>query len=161
MVRKNAEKKRKRKDDGIPDSDQLEILREENETGFIIRFLDSIAGDPLTWWIVNLKKRLLVSQEHRARTMTNRVQVFKPPQASISEIFLAGIRSQNSMSFLFGGFAASALDSLMVAARDGDSEDTKYIDFLGTRVHKPPVSWETKIRSWGSVILGNFDANHH
>lgn len=63
VVRKNAEKKRKRKGDGIPEKDQLDLLKEENETGFILRFVDSIAGDPLTWWVVNLKKRLLVSKD--------------------------------------------------------------------------------------------------
>lgn len=149
VVRKNAENERKRKDDEVPESDQLEILKEENETGLILRFVDSIAGDPLTWWVFNLKKRLLVSQKRRFRCLADCSQVFKPPRSSILEMFSAGISSPNAMSFLFGGFAASALDSLILAARDGDSDDTKYIDFLESRAHVPPISWGAKFRAWG------------
>lgn len=63
VVRKDAEKKRKRKSRELPESTQLKIVENENETGFVLKYVDNLAGDLLTWWICNLKKRLLVSRK--------------------------------------------------------------------------------------------------
>lgn len=147
VVRKNAEeKKKKRRGDEISESFQLKIVEEENETGFLLKFFDNLAGDLLTWWIRSLKKRLLVSGEGRvSSTTTNRLQVFKQAHPTILATVKAGLCPSTAISFLFGGFSACTIETLIRA----DIEVSEYIDFLETRPQRSPESWEAKIKTWG------------
>lgn len=67
------------------------------------------------------------------------------------EIIKGGLRSSNFMSFLFGGFGASSIDSLLATMRDTSSDDTKYVDFLEMRTRDSPPSWQERLEAWRQV----------
>lgn len=61
IVRKDAAKNERRRQRELPRYTQLADVEEENNTGFLFKGIDRISGIISSWWLHNLRKRLMVS----------------------------------------------------------------------------------------------------
>lgn len=87
IIRKDAANKRKQSAKEATEDHKLDVLKEENKIGFMLKCLDRFSSNVLSWWVDCLRKRVLVSEDfHLFETQLTlfRLSVLPTPRSLMS-----------------------------------------------------------------------------
>ncbi|KAK5099397.1 hypothetical protein LTS08_005979 [Lithohypha guttulata] len=133
IIRKDAAKRQRRSARELPEEDQLELINEENNIGFLFKCGDRFLGYCLTWWIGSLRRRWLA---------------FGSPSLNAVDTIHREF-SARPLGFLFGGFPAWSVAQIARLARQVEvSEPVECMNYLEFHVEQARLPIKERAESW-------------